>query len=267
MGKAFAALAEGLAPTGVNYHAFDFHRECSRMRWDRLSLLLAAVEADRRAHGFSLARSAGSGLGTGLGSGGSEAAIAVEGERDGLVRRQNGVMRTNCIDCLDRTNVVQSMLARLTLVEQLAALGVLPAHSTAGVAATHHGHGAPGVPAGAGTHDGNGAPGVATEHRVTATAAAIEGQLVLLDSIAPHLADALKHLWADHADECSRQYAGSPALKSDFTRTGKRTPRGVLNDGYHAATRYIYNNFLDGGRQDAYDLILGNAEGTPRVLR
>ena len=30
----------------------------------------------------------------------------------GVVSKQQGVMRTNCIDCLDRTNVVQGMLAR-----------------------------------------------------------------------------------------------------------------------------------------------------------
>ena len=33
--------------------------------------------------------------------------------REGAVlARQSGVFRTNCIDCLDRTNVVQSLLAR-----------------------------------------------------------------------------------------------------------------------------------------------------------
>lgn len=38
--------------------------------------------------------------------------------RDGtLVSLQDGVFRTNCIDCLDRTNVVQSMLARRSLTQ------------------------------------------------------------------------------------------------------------------------------------------------------
>ena len=32
---------------------------------------------------------------------------------------QQGVFRTNCIDCLDRTNVVQSMLGRRSLSQQL----------------------------------------------------------------------------------------------------------------------------------------------------
>lgn len=38
--------------------------------------------------------------------------------RDGtLVSQQDGVFRTNCMDCLDRTNVVQSMLARRSLTQ------------------------------------------------------------------------------------------------------------------------------------------------------
>ena len=32
---------------------------------------------------------------------------------------QQGVFRTNCMDCLDRTNVVQSLLAYKTLQHQL----------------------------------------------------------------------------------------------------------------------------------------------------
>lgn len=30
-----------------------------------------------------------------------------------------------------------------------------------------------------------------------------------------------KELWADHADTISIQYSGTPALKTDFTRTGR----------------------------------------------
>lgn len=40
--------------------------------------------------------------------------------RDGSVPcQQEGIFRTNCIDCLDRTNVVQSLLARESLQLQL----------------------------------------------------------------------------------------------------------------------------------------------------
>jgi len=67
----------------------------------------------------------------------------------------------------------------------------------------------------------------------------------------------------------SIQYAGTPALKTDFTRTGQRTKLGLLRDGYNSMSRYVKNNFLDGNRQDSIDLFLGNyqveeSEGSAR---
>ena len=40
--------------------------------------------------------------------------------------QQVGVMRVNCIDCLDRTNVVQGLLGRKHLEATLARAGLLP---------------------------------------------------------------------------------------------------------------------------------------------
>lgn len=36
-----------------------------------------------------------------------------------VVTSQEGVFRSNCMDCLDRTNVIQSLLARRSLQAQL----------------------------------------------------------------------------------------------------------------------------------------------------
>jgi hypothetical protein len=52
-----------------------------------------------------------------------------------------------------------------------------------------------------------------------------------------------KILWADHGDDISRQYAGTGALKSGFTRTGKRTIGGLIDDGIKSMARYYLNNF------------------------
>ena len=50
-----------------------------------------------------------------------------EGDRD---ERQGGVLRINCIDCLDRTNVVQGWLARKQLDKLLTSLGLLTSGSS-----------------------------------------------------------------------------------------------------------------------------------------
>lgn len=41
------------------------------------------------------------------------------------MRVQNGISRTNCIDCLDRTNAAQSVIGKVALGYQLHALGVI----------------------------------------------------------------------------------------------------------------------------------------------
>lgn len=42
------------------------------------------------------------------------------------MREQTGTFRVNCIDCLDRTNVVESALARHVLTSQLTQVGMTP---------------------------------------------------------------------------------------------------------------------------------------------
>lgn len=51
-----------------------------------------------------------------------------ETTKDGQTRvshRQTSIVRTNCMDCLDRTNVVQSVISRWVLTRQLQELGIL----------------------------------------------------------------------------------------------------------------------------------------------
>ncbi|RUS21146.1 hypothetical protein BC937DRAFT_93466 [Endogone sp. FLAS-F59071] len=42
-----------------------------------------------------------------------------------IIARQNGVVRTNCIDCLDRTNAAQFVVGKCALGQQLYALGII----------------------------------------------------------------------------------------------------------------------------------------------
>jgi len=58
-----------------------------------------------------------------------------------------------------------------------------------------------------------------------------------------------KSVWADNADVISIQYSGTGALKTDYTRTGKRTKWGLVRDGINSLTRFYKNNFTDGFRQ------------------
>jgi len=48
-----------------------------------------------------------------------------EDSRPSPIKFQKSVVRTNCMDCLDRTNVVQSTFAKWMLTQQLREVGVL----------------------------------------------------------------------------------------------------------------------------------------------
>jgi hypothetical protein len=97
----------------TTYTYFDFHTECKGMRFDRISLLVdrlrPSLEEMRWYHSITPPL-------TGLGTSGG-------GER--VTSMQSGVVRSNCMDCLDRTNVSQSALGKWALERQLREVGVL----------------------------------------------------------------------------------------------------------------------------------------------
>ncbi|KAN0039756.1 hypothetical protein ACTA71_006992 [Dictyostelium dimigraforme] len=79
----------------VHYVWFDFHSICKGMRYDKLSILMDQLEDDLKQYGFFYVK-------------------------DGkIIQEQKGVFRTNCIDNLDRTNVVQSLITRHSLQNQM----------------------------------------------------------------------------------------------------------------------------------------------------
>ncbi|RKF58746.1 Phosphoinositide phosphatase SAC1 [Erysiphe neolycopersici] len=121
--------------------------------------------------------------------------------------QQTSVFRTNCMDCLDRTNIVQSLLAKSVLNRQLRDVGALSRHENL---------------------------------------SSFEDFDFLF-----------RNIWADNADVISKAYSGSGALKTDVTRTGSRTKAGMIQDLRNSITRYVKNNFLDGPKQDAFDLFMG----------
>ncbi|CAF1109646.1 unnamed protein product [Adineta steineri] len=168
----------------LKFEDFDFHKECAGMRYDRLTILLGRIIADQDDYSyFSMAK-------------------------DGALQtQQTGVFRTNCVDCLDRTNVVQTLLAKRILEQQLKHYNVIKYNEN-------------------------------------------------IDTY-KQLSTLFKNIWADNADVISLQYAGTGALKTDYTRTGQRSTMGLVRDGYNSCMRYVLNNFFDGFRQDGIDLFLG----------
>lgn len=93
----------------LHYIYFDFHNETKGLKWHRALLLLDQLKE---------------GLVKGQYFRGVDMPADAQGRLE-FRNQQTAVVRTNCMDCLDRTNVVQTMLARWTLTRQLIDIGVL----------------------------------------------------------------------------------------------------------------------------------------------
>jgi hypothetical protein len=80
----------------LHYVYFDYHSETKGLRMHRAFLLIEKLAKDIEAQGYFRG-------------------VDMPGSNDGRIdgrSYQTSVMRTNCMDCLDRTNVVQSNFAR-----------------------------------------------------------------------------------------------------------------------------------------------------------
>ncbi|MCO5586246.1 hypothetical protein L7F22_040185 [Adiantum nelumboides] len=85
---AFGNAMQDLLNENVRYIPFDFHKICGHIHFERLSLLYDQIKEYCNLQGFFLAKS------------------------HDLVQNQKGIVRVNCVDCLDRTNITQSLLGR-----------------------------------------------------------------------------------------------------------------------------------------------------------
>ncbi|KKY14895.1 hypothetical protein UCRPC4_g06618 [Phaeomoniella chlamydospora] len=164
----------------LDFEWFDFHSECRGMKFENVQKLVTKLEGTLKSHGET-----------------------VLNDRN-VVQKQSGIIRSNCMDCLDRTNVVESALAQHVLEQHLRKQGFD------------------------------------------------------IDFQIDPSTQWFNNLWADNGDAISRQYAGTAALKGDFTRTRKRNVRGALNDFSLTLSRYYNNIVNDYFSQNVIDYLMGN---------
>ncbi|XP_078500053.1 phosphatidylinositide phosphatase SAC2 isoform X2 [Lissotriton helveticus] len=165
----------------LTYVTFDFHEHCRGMKFENVQTLTDAISDIIQDMKWCWV------------------------DKAGIICKQDGIFRVNCMDCLDRTNVVQAAIARVVMELQLKKLGVMPPEQ----------------------------PLPLKCYRI------------------------YQIMWANNGDAISRQYAGTAALKGDFTRTGERKLAGVMKDGVNSANRYYLNRFKDAYRQAVIDLLQG----------
>lgn len=67
-------------------------------------------------------------------------------------------------------------------------------------------------------------------------------------------------VWASNADYISTQYTGSAALKTDYTRTGKRSVVGSVRDGLMSIKRFVAEQTSYAARNDELNAFLGKVQ-------
>lgn len=68
--------------------------------------------------------------------------------------------------------------------------------------------------------------------------------------------DAFRRVWSEQADALSQAYTSASALKTDFTRTGKRSLAGRIGDSLTSVKRLMNRAFTDTEKQSMLDLFL-----------
>ncbi|KAL7065769.1 SacI domain-containing protein [Cryptosporidium serpentis] len=199
----------------IKFCWFDFHKECANMKWENLQYLIKKliklglddiwctsilIEGNKLKNEpiFSIIQGHNQN---------NQLKVTINSI-------QNGICRTNCIDCLDRTNVVQSVIGRRVLLKLIKSLFY------------------------SNTENNN-----ININLMKSPFESIPGILSNEQSF--------RNIWSNNADALSKLYSGTPAQKTDFTRFGKRTKFGIFQDTIYSIRRFIVNSFIDGYVQDS----------------
>ena len=104
----------------IPFEWFDFHSACKGMKFENVSLLMGRLSKKIEQLGSTVEETGGDTVTEGTSSPSGTISSSTGGNTIGtIVQKQKGVLRTNCMDCLDRTNVCQSSFAKFMLDSQL----------------------------------------------------------------------------------------------------------------------------------------------------
>uniref|UniRef100_A0AC35U967 SAC domain-containing protein n=1 Tax=Rhabditophanes sp. KR3021 TaxID=114890 RepID=A0AC35U967_9BILA len=102
LAKSYLEHAIDLDDEDIHFVSFDFHHHCRGMKLHKVQDLIVAMEDQLNKIGFCWM------------------------DKEGIVvKKQSGVIRTNCVDCLDRTNVFQALVSQVVCVNQARKLGLI----------------------------------------------------------------------------------------------------------------------------------------------
>ena len=180
----------------VRYEFYDFHYACKGQKFERSNYLIEKLSGVNKYFKYYIQ----------------------DVNEKKVINLQQGVVRTNCLDCLDRTNLIQSKIAYDILNHIIEKLGfnvesLFPSGSI--------------ISAADNTETSN--------------------PLILN----------LKNIWADNGDTISKHYTGTGSTHTNVTRTGKRDLKGMMDHGFKTLSRFYKQYMEDNFKQEVIDLLIG----------
>ena len=178
----------------IGYTYFDMQNECPKDNYSRIDLLINKITPVSEIFNF-FSRNLS-----------SEQVYSV----------QKGTFRTNCLDCLDRTNVIQMRISWIILENMFKKLN-LDNQLLQRLFNTKEGFF---------SQDNN------------------------------EFKEKFKDIWAENGDEISIQYAGTPSTITTVTKKGGHGFMGLIQHGIATVTRLYQGNFEDYYKQECIDVFL-----------
>lgn len=180
----------------VKYEFFDVHAASKGLKFDRCNYLIDKIAEMNQYFGF----------------------YEEDVKSSTILSLQNGVVRVNCLDNLDRTNLIGSKIAYQVLTYILESIQI----------------------------DVNKLVG---SNSILTAADNINNTSTFIIH--------LKNTWADNGDTISKHYTGTGSTHTNITRSGQRNIKGMMDHGFKSCRRLFQQFVDDNQKQEAIDILLG----------
>ena len=178
----------------IRYIFFDMQNECPKDNYSKIDNLMNAISPILELFNF----------------------FACNLKNNEIYKKQNGVPRVNCLDCLDRTNVIETRISWKILEKMFHFLKI-------------------------------------KEEEILNIFNPNENFFLVGNNI---FKEKIKNEWAENGDKISIQYAGTASTITTVTKTGGHGFRGFFQHGIATVSRLYHGNFEDNFKQECIDILL-----------
>ena len=178
----------------LRYTYFDMQNECPKDNYSRIDILMNTINPVTEVFHF----------------------FSKNLTTNEIYSIQKGTTRTNCLDCLDRTNVIQTRISWLVLEKMFKQLKL-------------------------------------DEQNLQTIFNKNENFFVVGNN---QFKENFKHIWAENGDSISMQYSGTASTITTVTKTGGHSLMGLLQHAKATVTRIYQGNIEDKFKQEYIDILL-----------